>query len=221
MITIRNTLIYTLRYSLILILILTPSIGDEGDNTTLIGPDILIVTDMIKPNSLLKSLTNSPLTTKDSLNAHTLQQLPKNAIVITHNGGDGLIYNANVINAIQNTTTPYKLISIGSPISKNDLIKITADVGAELIAQINHPYDPVSGILNTEESKIKVIEGYIKTYIEYFKTDFSVFSSILGLLKSPFIVFKNQISKYHDFKSYYQNPDFKIQQIMQESLQEE
>ena len=207
-----------------LTLILTPSIGNEwANNPTAINPkpNIILVVETIMLNDILKWLPGfGRLTITDTLNAHMLQKLPENAIVITHGGGDKRIHNANFINAIQNTTTPYYLLSVGSPISESDLRESTARVGAKFLAQINHPYDPILGIFNSGEDKVNVIKGYGKTYMEYFDKKFSIFTSILELIKSPFIVFKYQIEKYNSFKSYYNNPDFQIQQTIQNILQE-
>ncbi|MDX8384386.1 MAG: hypothetical protein R8M45_09910, partial [Ghiorsea sp.] len=84
------------------------------------------------------------LTTKDVLNAYMLQQLPKDAVVITHSAGNEDNYKANEVNALVGATTPYRHISVGSPKSATELKKADQSVGATFIKQANHPNDPVA-----------------------------------------------------------------------------
>jgi filamentous hemagglutinin len=84
------------------------------------------------------------LTKKDVLNAHKLQELSPDTIVVTHSAGNEDIYKANQVNKLVNAQTPYKLISVGSPKSKTDLENSASKVGAKVITQINHQNDHVT-----------------------------------------------------------------------------
>ena len=142
---------------------------------------------------------SSPLSVKDSLNAYMLRQMTKDSVVITHSAGNEDIYKANYLNALMKLKTDYKLISIGSPKSKKDLRESTNAVGAELVRQVNHPGDPVSGIVNSGERI---------NYIKYLFGDDDFASKFI--LKG--------LKKYHPFESYYNNPEFQLQQTIQRLL---
>ncbi len=146
--------------------------------------------------------TPNYLTLKDSLNAYMLRQLPKDSVVITHSAGNEDIYKANRINAITSTKTPYKHLSVGSPKSAEALRESTNSVGAELVEQVNHPGDPVSGIVNSGERI---------NYIKYLFGDDDFASKFI--LKG--------LKKYHPFESYYNNPEFQLQQTIQNLLMQD
>ena len=170
------------------------------------------------------------ITTKDSLNAYMLRQLPKDSVVITHSAGNEDIYKANYLNALMKLKTDYKLISIGSPKSKKDLRESTNAVGAELVRQVNHPYDPVSGVFNsgererytetfTEKERIRSIgvnaltegiKGYIMGGIPK-----AIIGSTTGAMQATFNIMHDDLENYHPFESYYENPKFQIQQMIE------
>ena len=161
--------------------------------------------------------TPNYFTLKDSLNAYMLQQLPKDSVVITHSAGNEDIYKANRINAITNTKTPYKHLSVGSPKSEKDLRESTNAVGAELVRQVNHHGDPVSGIVNSGES------GYWKNVVLPSMLSRVYFGNVVsfGLVPAAtaFAMYLD-LKKYHPFESYYNNPEFQLQQTIQRLLLE-
>lgn len=116
------------------------------------------------------------LTTKDVLTAHQLQQISPNSTVITHSAGNKDIFKANQINALVDTKTPYKLISVGSPKSATDLKESLNTVGATFVKQINHTNDPVAnGWLNEDANyKFNLKEPFkhsFETYFPYVKQE--------------------------------------------------
>lgn len=62
------------------------------------------------------------------------------SFIITYSITNEYIYKANNINAVTNTNTPHKLISIDSPISKSNLRDI-ANAGGEFM-QVIYRYEP-------------------------------------------------------------------------------
>jgi filamentous hemagglutinin len=103
--------------------------------------------DLISPLNIIQDFFEwkpNTLKTKDLLNAHQLQQLSPNTLLVTHSAGNEDIHKANQVNALVNAKTPYQQVSVGSPKSKTDLENSASKVGAKVITQINHPNDPVT-----------------------------------------------------------------------------
>ena len=101
------------------------------------------------------------MTTKDVLNAHQLQKLKKGTPVITHSARNEDIYKANKINKMLNAKTPYKNISVGSPLSSTKLKESLYKVDATFIKQINNENDPVANGLLNEDANYEVKDGLI------------------------------------------------------------
>jgi filamentous hemagglutinin family protein len=120
------------------------------------------------------------LSTKDVLNAHQLQQLSPNTVVITHSAGNEDIHKANQVNEFIEAKTPYKLISVGSPKSVTDLQESTRSVGATFVEQRNHPNDPVT-IANKDAD-------YDMTY---------------SPLEGSVLPMKDDLNNNHPFENYY------------------
>ncbi|AWI33328.1 hypothetical protein [Helicobacter apodemus] len=156
--------------------------------------------------------TPNYFTLKDSLNAHMLQKLPRDSVVITHSAGNEDIYKANRINAITNTKTKYKLISVGSPKSESNLRESTSSVGAELVRQVNDSKDPVA---NPKDAALDAVGNAI---VGGSRGGYIGFS--LGALSGIGITFY-KLNEYHPFKSYYNNPEFQLQQTIQRLLMQD
>ena len=169
------------------------------------------------------------ITTKDSLNAYMLRQMTKDSVVINHSAGNEDIYKANYLNALMKLKTDYKLISVGSPIAESELRESTNAVGAELVEQVNHPYDPVrvaKGVGEALEYGMYLIPipgaGILlsKVAVSTLRPNLGkVLSHIFistGIAGDGFAVYKG-FDSLHPFKDYYEN--FKIKQIIENGLQ--
>ena len=156
--------------------------------------------------------TPNYLTLKDSLNAYMLRQLPKDSVVITHSAGNEDIYKANRINAITNTKTPYKHLSVGSPKSAEALRESTNSVGAELVRQVNDSRDPVANQLGAALDIVgNAIVGASRG---------GAIGGIIGIGGGIGITF-HKLDEYHSFESYYNNPEFQLQQTIQRLLMQD
>ncbi len=156
------------------------------------------------------------ITTKDSLNAYMLRQLPKDSVVITHSAGNEDIYKANYLNALMKLKTDYKLISIGSPKSKKDLRESTNAVGAELVRQVNDSRDPVA---NPTGAALDIVGNAIVGGSRGIGIG-RIIGTITGAATGVGITF-HKLDEYHSFESYYNNPEFQLQQTIQRLLMQD
>ncbi len=151
------------------------------------------------------------------------------SFILAHSAGNEDIYKANRINAITSTKTPYKHLSVGSPKSAEALRESTNSVGAELVEQVNHPYDPVrvaKGVGEALEYGMYLIPipgaGILlsKVAVSTLRPNLGkVLSHIFistGIAGDGFAVYKG-FDSLHPFKDYYEN--FKIKQIIENGLQ--
>ncbi|AWI33349.1 hypothetical protein [Helicobacter apodemus] len=170
-------------------------------------------------NDVLEYNPNT-LSVTDFIIANQIQKLSPNTIYTAHSAANKDINNANFLNATTNTETKYKLISIGSPIAESELRESTNAVGAELVRQVNHPYDPVAGILNSGER-----ERYSKDLGEYVEQIYPRGYTTPTSENTRGIIIHHveyqHLKKYHPFKSYYNNPEFQLQQTIQRLLMQD
>ncbi|AWI33339.1 hypothetical protein [Helicobacter apodemus] len=155
--------------------------------------------------------TPNYFTLKDSLNAHMLQKLPRDSVVITHSAGNEDIYKANRINAITNTKTKYKLISVGSPKSESNLRESTSSVGAELVRQVNDSKDPVA---NPKDAALDAVTSGVMDYLKGGSGFISMGVGGIRIINTT----KDRFNKYHPFETYYQNEAFQIKQTIENAL---
>ncbi len=153
--------------------------------------------------------TPNYFTLKDSLNAYMLRQMTKDSVVINHSAGNEDIYKANYLNALMKLKTDYKLISIGSPKSKKDLRESTNAVGAELVRQVNHPYDPVRAIGSKDAAL-----GYINSALIPSMLSRVYFGNVVSFGLVPLTTLGIGLFIYHPFESYYKNDNFKIKETI-------
>ena len=139
-------------------------------------------------DDVLEWLPNS-FTKKDVLNAHKLQELSPNTIVVTHSAGNPDLDKAQQVNALVNAKTPYKVISVASPTSKSDLEESGSKVGATIVTQINDENDPVAnGLINKDAN---------------YDVDFNPIENIKN--KIPPIPIIEDLIENHKFENYYNN----------------
>ncbi len=190
-------------------------------------------------NDVLEYNPNT-LSVTDFIIANQIQKLSPNTIYTAHSAANKDIINANFLNATTNTETKYKLISVGSPIAESELRESTNAVGAELVRQVNHPYDPVSGILNSGEKESFANSAFKNARLTGAMAGTTLGSSIggaFGLIPGMVIggaiggivggaaiglgVSALRLEKYHSFESYYNNPEFQLQQTIQRLLMQD
>ncbi|MDE5603325.1 MAG: hypothetical protein K2I71_05345, partial [Helicobacter sp.] len=181
------------------------------------------------------------LTTKDSLNAQILRKLSKRSqdstvfkprVVVAHSAGNEDLYKALYMNSITNTKIPINLVSVGSPVSEKDLREVGNDVGVLSVKQVNHPLDPVPGIVNSGERYERIrnlnaisttigagVASAIRGGITKGVTG-AITGGILGSATNAGSIIKSDLDKHHPFETYYNNPEFQIQQTIQNILLE-
>ncbi|AWI33337.1 hypothetical protein [Helicobacter apodemus] len=178
----------------------------------------------------------SGLTLKDSLNAHTLQQITKNSqnsvvfkdkdfvtqypkTILVHSAANEDIKKANFLNATMGAKTNYNLISVGSPIAESELRESTNAVGATLVRQVNDHRDPIT---NPRGAVVDVVGGGAAGAVRGGITGGilgGIAGGITGLVGGIGITLYN-LDEYHSFESYFKNPEFQLQQTIQNLLME-
>ena len=147
-------------------------------------------------------------------------------------------FNAMKVNVIQGVRTPVHFVTMGSPISESELRESTASVGAKLIRQVNHPYDPVGDIpRNVAWIAMDGIGGLFRGAAAGAVTG-ATLGAPLGVLGAAIggivggvgggligaadglALPAYELLNYHPFETYYNNPEFQIQQIIQKALLE-
>lgn len=129
--------------------------------------------------------------------------------ILAHSAANKDIINANFLNATTNTETKYKLISVGSPIAESELRESTNAVGAELVEQVNHPYDPVRAIGSKDAAL-----GYINSALIPSMLSRVYFGNVVSFGLVPLTTLGIGLFIYHPFESYYKNDNFKIKETI-------
>ncbi|AWI33345.1 hypothetical protein [Helicobacter apodemus] len=125
--------------------------------------------------------------------------------------------------ANKNIITMLFYLFVGSPIAESELRESTNAVGAELVRQVNHPYDPVRAIGSKKDmweygTSMLIASMIGRQGIAKFTPKFH--PNIFGFLINPLAVVSYDLYNYHSFKTYYQNPEFQLQQTIQNLLLE-